>query len=116
MGQGSGRSLFAMIQKMGGNDPVAHGIFSWLHNEWIQLLFEQGIVGLFSFLLCYFCALYKSLSSTYLFPVVFVCGFYAAGNWPVHFSTHALMFMFIAAVVFRREHGRYSDNQDRLQT
>jgi len=44
MGAGSFYHLGALIMKQAGMN--TQYVFIWVHNEWVQILFEQGVVGL----------------------------------------------------------------------
>jgi len=114
MGQGSTIVFLPFIQKHIGGSGFTDGVFGWLHNDWLQLIFEQGIIGFSAFALCFGAAFKRAANSSFLLPVIFVCGFYASGNWPIHFSLHAFFFLLIVVYCFREDHGKYSSHQNGL--
>ena len=92
LGLGSYRKIFAVM-------PESMGL--WAHNDYLQLLFETGLVGLGSLLVVLFYALKKSYARPWLFASV---AGYAAGagfNFPAHLAPHAFVGCFLAWLAFR---------------
>lgn len=58
--------------------------FLWLHNDWLQQLFTQGILGLVCLGLLYFFMLKRSFKTPYLFSMVVGFGVVALTLMPVH--------------------------------
>ncbi len=67
----------------------------WLHSDWAQILFEQGIVG-FTFAVALYCgALYKSRHAYRLFFSLILYGAYCAANMPMHYPLSALYGLYL---------------------
>ncbi len=66
------------------NIQTTHFKFSWMHNDWLQQLFENGFVGLASCGLLYGFALTKSFNRPYLFSMVVGFGIITLTLYPNH--------------------------------
>ena len=92
------RLLTPIIQVANGY-PINEGPwFFWLHNDWLQILFEQGIVGFFCFLLL----VLALIKSTYRKDAIIFCsllgyGFAMLTNFPMEFPPH----MFLGFILVR---------------
>ena len=110
VGQGTGISqiLLPSIQKEAldlNHLPSTMDWWLWFHSDWVQLLFENGAVGLLMGFLMYVYALKFSFrKSMWLFSAVAGCGATALFNFPVHFPFHALLMMATAAMVFDKKY------------
>lgn len=76
-----------LIQK--AFDPRARNFFIWLHSDWLQLLVEEGVIGLASYLLLYFVCLKRAFKSNYLFAALVGFGVCAGANYPMRLPIHA---------------------------
>ncbi len=63
---------------------VGDGVFTWMHNDYLQVLFEQGYIGLVSILFLYGVMLYKSFKGPVLFSMVIGYGLIACTMYPLH--------------------------------
>jgi len=68
------------LQGHKSGDPV----WSWMHNDWLQILFEQGILGLISVLFLYGAMLHKSFDRPVLFSMIVGYGFIGLTLYPLH--------------------------------
>ncbi len=59
-------------------------VFLWMHNDFFQILFEQGYLGLISVLFLYGMMLFRSFKSPLLFSMVFGFGLIACTMYPLH--------------------------------
>lgn len=76
----------------------------WFHSDWVQLLFENGIVGLTSGVMMYLFALRISWGKApWLFAAVVGMGCTALFNFPVHFPMHAFLCVLIFGMVFDKK-------------
>ena len=77
-------------------------LFFWLHNDWLQILFEQGPVGLVSVLVLSLYALKKSFRRPYLFGAG--CAYCAVmlGNYPLRMALPSFIGVFLLAAVLRK--------------
>lgn len=71
-------------------------LFLELHNDWLQILFEQGVIGLILALLTYFSAVKKSLPDPKLLAGVFGAGVFALTYHPLRFIPTA----FVTVLIF----------------
>ena len=89
IGAGVGEFFFwgPQIQLHTGNSTGSNGqqaLFVWMHNDWLQILFELGIVGLVGVVILYSFLLKNSWGKkNYLFPVVCTYGFIALTQMPL---------------------------------
>ncbi len=70
---------------------VGDQAFTWMHNDWLQVLFEQGYIGLACVLFLFFMMLKKSFNRPSLFSVVLGYGFIALTQFPLHLFIFQLM-------------------------
>lgn len=72
--------------------------FFWLHNDFLQIMFELGIVGLSAFLVMCTNAIYIIRHNERLLPAVVAYGLCMITNFPLHLPIHALLgFLLIGA-------------------
>lgn len=85
-GLGSYKAITAYVQQVTGNmsGVTANTIYPFMHNDWLQCLFELGIVGFVLVLLSFLNVLYKLRSSPYIFATSLSYGVCAFLNFPVH--------------------------------
>jgi O-antigen ligase len=69
-------------------------VYLWMHNDYLQFLFEYGYLGMILALLVLCVAVYKSFSM-YLFPAVMVSLLAMAGYFPGHFFLSQCLMMLI---------------------
>lgn len=106
-GFGLGHSFqnLRLVQKLHSTD-VNLGIYGWMHNKWLEVLFEQGLIGLICFAGLYALTLHLSFKRyTYLVPVVVATGFAMGGNWIFHFSTTAIYTTIVAGLILKSNKG-----------
>lgn len=75
--------------------------FLWFHNEWAQILFEQGIVGLLSFILLGWYTVKFAAGRVYLISALAGYIICSIGNYPAHMPLHALIGMALVAMAFK---------------
>lgn len=100
MGPGTASVLLPQVQKDAGYDLGNWYIF--LHNDWLQVLWEQGIIGLLSVLLVYAYALWFSQKNSQVFSALVALGVCALGNYPIHLPSHAFLGAVLVAYAFHR--------------
>jgi len=98
-GQGTAFMFLPMIQDQAG-EPSNWWIV--LHNDFLQVLFEQGIFGLILYSLLYVSCLYRSRDRNYLFIAVVIYGIGSFFNFPSHVAVHAFVGMFLVARAYER--------------
>lgn len=96
MGPSSSKLFLPYIQNK--NNGATQDWFISFHNDWLQIIFENGI---FVFLLCillYFISLKKALDRPHLFTCLLVYGVIMIGNFPLHWPLTA----FFGLVLFTK--------------
>ncbi len=88
-GVGTAYALVPWIQYQANPGAARHDSFIWLHNDWFQLLVEEGFVGLLSYLALYIVCLKRAFKSAYLFPCMIGLGVCALANYPFRLPIHA---------------------------
>lgn len=102
-GLGSTEVLLPHIQ-YGEGHRGQHEWFLWMHNDWLQLLFEQGIIGLAVYLNAFFFALKASWKNVYLSSALIGVAVCALGNYPARLPVHGFILMAIVVMCFRLTH------------
>lgn len=64
---------------------MRYGLFTFMHNDWLQILFEQGIIGLFFFALLLAQMIKRAWGDRYLLSSVIVFGFTMILNQPLRY-------------------------------
>ncbi len=67
----------------------------WLHNDWLQMLFEYGVVGLTVFTSLFLVCLKRAWREPSLFLSVVAIGAVMVGNYPWHISATTLLCTFV---------------------
>lgn len=76
------------------------GVFSVLHSDWLQTLFELGVIGLLG-LFSLFCAcLWKLRKQPRLFYSLILFGAFGVANMPLHYYLSALYGAFLVRSAF----------------
>lgn len=116
IGQGPGTSavFLPFLQQHAQGPEYKHAIFLWFHSDWVQLLFEQGIVGLGVYLVGFLTAVRHALRTSYLIAPLFGVAFCALGNFPVHWPVHAFTCMGIILMCFH--FGRKSNAKEYINS
>lgn len=59
-------------------------LFVWMHNSWLQIIFEMGIVGFAGIIILYYFLINRSWSKkNYLFPILVTYGFIGLTQMPL---------------------------------
>lgn len=96
---GAGPSSFFLygphIQMMNGTPPSQ--LFIWTHNDWLQVLFEYGLLGLVLLLIVYFQMLYRAWQKKqdWLFSSILIYGFVALTQMPTRYFPTAFLGVFL---------------------
>lgn len=98
-GAGAGTSVVLMpyAQKLAG---VKDGFYMWAHNDWLQILFEQGVVGFAAAILAVCGVIFltvKKRDRTLLAALVGYAGM-AVFNYPLHLPVHAAVGAWLVAL------------------
>jgi len=78
-------------------------IFLWMHNDWLQVLFEGGIIFFTSMLILYFFMLKKSVNRPELFSMVIAYGLIAMTLYPLHLFVYQMVGTVLVYCCFREE-------------
>lgn len=106
-GYGTGLSLIQYAQREA--ELAAHhtvfDAFLWMHSDFLQILFETGIIGFLSVLLANFAITYRARKNPALFATWLSFSANAVFNYPLHSPIHALCFLAtLSLVINNREH------------
>lgn len=71
--------------------------FIWMHNDWLQILFEQGILGFGLAVIAYGFVISRSFQRPYLVTSVLLYGAMALFNFPMHLAVHSVLGLFLVA-------------------
>lgn len=96
---GTGNGTFFIIGPLVHNlyGSTSDMLFIWAHNDWLQTLIEQGIVGLSIFITLFLLVLYKSWNRKYLFAGSLGYGAISFFNFPAHSPLLAIVGILLAA-------------------
>lgn len=96
-GQGSSMHITPVVQKLFQQD--SHQLFLWMHNEWYQVLFEQGIIGFVLWFFMYINIIIKTFltNEKYITVSIAVFGFICLFNYPFRM---AIPGMIMAAIIY----------------
>lgn len=76
-------------------------VFPWMHNDWLQILFEQGIIGILAVGFLFFTMLRKSFDRPALFAMILGYGFIACTLYPLHLFMFQLLGVVLIQKTFR---------------
>lgn len=101
-GAGNGSFWFlGPVMQMGAKLPNDQGYWVWAHNDWLQLLYEQGVTGFLIGLNLLFCVLKYSFKN----PVIFACAaayaFLCFGMYPTNLAFTGVFGMVLVRAAFR---------------
>ncbi len=84
-----------------------HTFWLWMHNDWLQLLLEYGVVGFLNFVCLWLVCLKRAWRETSLFASVIAIGAIMVGNYPWHIAATALICTFVLweCITIRVENG-----------
>ena len=85
-GLGSGRSLFPYIQSV--TQTTVTEFFLWLHSDWLQSLFELGLIGMSFALVAYFYVVLRAYGRPHLFATLISLSTTALFNYPLRLPLH----------------------------
>jgi hypothetical protein len=71
------------------------GRYIWMHSDWLQVLFETGLLGLGGLSICFY-RCQRWLRGTYYRPALILYGLWMLANMPMHFSASGLLGIFLA--------------------
>lgn len=104
LGTGNGTTVLFLpfIQREAGD--LSPYVFGWLHNDFLQVLFEQGISGFLSALaLAIYCLIKSYRENSYLFNAACIYIIVSLFNFPAHTPVHAFIGAFIVAKITLKE-------------
>src|SRR3990167_7653314 len=75
--------------------------WTWAHSDWIQVLYELGIIGLICYLAMFLFALRAAyINNQYVFQALVIYSITSLANFPAHFGGHAFIGVAIVALSF----------------
>lgn len=78
-------------------------VYIWLHNEWLQILFELGIIGLLLTLLFFALSLKKAYNKPHLFSLLLIYGVTAAFQMPMRQFLSAFLLIYIIRLIYEEK-------------
>lgn len=98
-GFGTAQVLIPLLQA--ANDPKQTTMFLWLHNEWLQILFEGGIVGVLCALMAWGYFLLRSFKRPELFASFCAFSVMACFNYPLRLAVHCFCLLLVCCLINR---------------
>lgn len=77
------------------------GGYMWLHNDWLQVLFEYGVMGLSTALIAFFVFLKRGWKDTVLVSSLLGFAAMALVNYPLRLAPHALALLLVCWLCLR---------------
>lgn len=85
------------------NSPGDPALFCWMHNDWLQVLFEMGIIGLAGLIILYSFLLHASWKKkNSLFPMICTYGFIGLTQMPLRAFPFQLLGACLIMLSFRK--------------
>jgi len=104
MGTGTCIQFLSYVQKVTGANNGWN--YMWFHNDWLQVLFEQGVFGLMAFSVLFITCVYNSRKNKKIFGAVLAFGVCAVGNYPARLPVHAYVGFCLAYLAMTEERWR----------
>lgn len=98
VGSGSFRPLSEPVQD--SNFQTHRSIFPFAHNDWFQVIFEQGLIGFFLLLAVGLHAVYKALARPWLLASLLTYGAIMVVQFPFRYFGSALIGVFLLVEAF----------------
>lgn len=90
-GTGLGSMRFYIPQEQALVDGMTTGFFFWLHNDWLQIAMEQGVVGFLCAIGLGAAVLWKARHTPHLAASLVAFGVTMCTNYPLHWPVHAFL-------------------------
>ncbi len=88
---GHGTGMGSVVFYNAARSDMSFGPFYWAHNDYLQILFDNGVVGLASFLIALFYTLKKAFDRPWLFASLSGYAATMLFNFPLHVPVHAIV-------------------------
>lgn len=99
-GSGSAPLLVPMLQVQDGLPETSQSFFSWLHNDWLQIGFEQGYIGWLLAMGLYLGACWRSRRSPRVLAMLFAYGVAMTTNYPLRLPLTAFLGIVLLGVAY----------------
>lgn len=113
MGQGFGSFMsFGPGIQMHYKFQLDRGLNVWLHNDWLQILFELGFLGLLSYLVLAGFCLVKSIGEKRyeLTSCVIVYILFMAGNYPTQLPLFGFFGLILVGLILQKNNSNWRSN------
>lgn len=105
-GGGTFQYLAPLIQMSFPDAPSFNQAWIWLHNDWLQVLFEHGVIGFALIVLVYGWALLRAKRERWVLIGLFAFGFMATAQFPMHWVMTQIWICLLFREAFEPEAGR----------
>ena len=102
IGSGTGTTIVLLTGIQVMTRTTLDNLFLWFHNDWLQILFENGAIGLVLIINLFCWALWESRKLKY-FPAILCFGAVAFFNYPLHSPLMAALGAILFSLTFRSE-------------
>jgi len=97
LGPGTTTILLPYIQKI--NDWSESYLYIYMHSDWLQILFEHGVLGLISALGLFFYLIHRSRHNPYLTLSIVTYGIFMICNFPMRLPLTALLGAVLVGII-----------------
>ncbi len=98
---GNGSGAAAVVFNNAMSIDRSFGAFHWAHNDYLQILFDNGVSGLVAFLFAVFYTLRAAFDRPWLFASLSGYAAMMLFNFPLHVPIHALTGAMLVALAYR---------------
>lgn len=112
LGTGFGTSLVLLPYAQTQMNWVNGDFYLWMHNDWLQILFELGFVGLLFTLMAWFTLARKSFRSPHLFASFMGFSALACFNYPLRLPIHVTCLTLLCWLILNQKgesHGKSNE-------
>lgn len=99
-GPGSVPLIVPQLQEAAGLPHTSQSFFSWLHNDWLQILFEQGTLGLLLALTLFGVACWRTKRNPRALAMVVAYGVAMTTNYPLRLPLTAFLGIMLLGVAY----------------
>lgn len=91
-------SYVQLLEAKGARAPI----YLWMHSEWLQIIFELGIIGLLCALIAYIFTLFKAMRSPTLFASLLGFGAFGLFDYPLRLAQCVVPAILVTALILKQ--------------